>query len=831
MAQTGVIKSLAELMRWAGGVAVVKGKGDCKEEVDLDREDQESRLNLYKAGLTLEQIESKVDLINSGLTITKAINDKVELHVPEGGEFVEIENEAEVETSYPTYVVDQDTGEILIVEQITGFGEDLGRDSPESGSKSPVDILPDHYGQNADLNSLDVQETNSESNDLKKKMIVTGDDFESCMLADVEPMPCVWQAGAEGERFVENEAQSEEEDNMEAETGPLDGQVLQIDLPEKKFCDDGGEFGDNDLMVNFEQVRFIRLEQEEQLMEEEQELEEEMLQSELETEYILEDGKLRKIDNNTPSQISNHEEEDESNGKIEKLESLVMLDEDGSAHIVVDGEEHAENIEIGDQYVLGSEDVHYVLGNEDDGNFVLHNLGEEKRTFQVQSNHANSEVINIEGDFLVQKDIEQIDENVGTLGDHLVLEHKDLEENKPVSLKQKLKEIKRRNLLLERRDGEVDNVAVLDQEVAVGDGEVIHQSELLDGGLVTGYLVLGDGDQVVLGDEQEAASEGQEMVFLEEDQIVFKDSEKSLLSKEGLEIPEEGGHLVQINESRAFDDSSVAVSRQLEGEQELTETNQYIQVVEEQTELTPGSEQLSCTAHPLSRVVGGWSELGGHDQEYDRKFVSKPRVETSGRISQGTVVCQWTKMPGDRVRVAHSKVIRPRVGQQEQGDMLDMNSLQTSSAFTETIIPPAGDISAPLLYSSLGSVWRDVGCQVTPHRVNGLPTDREEEQRQVDRIKQFLGCGGVLDRSCPGCGKVMSRQRNLVTHLKVLHGVEVQGPEREEHIARYSKENVRVECDICSKTISRKSIRRHVNLCHPSAVSVSRFTKDKSKTH
>ena len=505
----------------------------------------------------------------------------------------------------------------------------------------------------------------------------------------------------------------------------------------------------------------------------------------------------------------------------------------GCAHIVVGGEEHAENIEIGlgDQYVLGSEDVHYVLGHEDDGNFVLHSLGEEKVTTEVESNHVNSEGINIEGDFLVHKDIDHIDEDVGTVGDHLVLEHKDLEENKPVSLKQKLKEIKRRNLLLERREGEVENVAVLDQGAAVGDSEVIHQSELLDGELVTGYLVLGNGDRVILGDEQEAVSEGQEMVFLEEDQIVFKDSEKSLLSKEGLETPEEDGHLVQINESTAFDNSSVTVSRQLEGEQELTETNQYIQVVEEQTELTPGSEQLSCTAHPLSRVVGGWSELGGHDQEYDRKFVSKPRVETSGRVSQGTVVCQWTKMPGDRVRVAHSKVIRPRVGQQEQGDMLGMNSMQTSSAFTETILPLTGDISAPLLYSSLGNVWRDVGCQVTPHRVNGLPTDREEEQRQVDRIKQFLGCGGVLDRSCPGCGKVMSRQRNLVTHLKVLHGVEVQGPEREEHIARYSKENVRVECDICSKTISRKSIRRHVNLCHPSAVSVSRFTKDKSKTH
>ena len=176
----------------------------------------------------------------------------------------------------------------------------------------------------------------------------------------------------------------------------------------------------------------------------------------------------------------------------------------------------------------------------------------------------------------------------------------------------------------------------------------------------------------------------------------------------------------------------------------MTETNQYIQVVEEQT------EQLSV--HPLSRVVGGWSELGGQDQEYDRKFVSKPRVETTERVSQGTVVSQWTKMPGDkdRVRVAHSKVIRPRVGQQEQGDMLSMS-----------ILPPAGDISATLLYSSMGMVWRDVGSQVTPNRVNGLPTDREEEQRQVDRIKQFLGCGGVLDRSCSGCGKV-SRQRNLV---------------------------------------------------------------------
>ena len=53
----------------------------------------------------------------------------------------------------------------------------------------------------------------------------------------------------------------------------------------------------------------------------------------------------------------------------------------------------------------------------------------------------------------------------------------------------------------------------------------------------------------------------------------------------------------------------------------------------------------------------------------------------------------------------------------------------------------------------------------------------------MDRIKKFLACGGVLNISCPGCGKVMSRQRNLVG---------VQGSEVEEHTLRYSKENIQI---------------------------------------
>ena len=68
-----------------------------------------------------------------------------------------------------------------------------------------------------------------------------------------------------------------------------------------------------------------------------------------------------------------------------------------------------------------------------------------------------------------------------------------------------------------------------------------------------------------------------------------------------------------------------------------------------------------------------------------------------------------------------------------------------------------GHLRLLLLYFSMGTVWRDLGCQVTPHRVNQLPTNRAEEQRQVDRGNKFLGCGGGVKTCSP-----------LVTHLKVL---------------------------------------------------------------
>ena len=197
-----------------------------------------------------------------------------------------------------------------------------------------------------------------------------------------------------------------------------------------------------------------------------------------------------------------------------------------------------------------------------------------------------------------------------------------------------------------------------------------------------------------------------------------------------------------------------------------------------------------------------WHQLGP-EEDYEPRLISKPHVEAGGRVSEGTMVCQWTKLAGERVRVSTAKLVTP------------------SSHVTAG--PGGGeaadrDIANTFLYSlDTGAphrVLRDIGCQITPHKVNGVPTNQEEERRQADAIRQFLAGGGVLDRVCPGCDKTMSRVRNLVSHIEIIHGVQVAGPEKEEHLARHTRENVRVTCQQCGKTVSRKSIKRHMNLCH-----------------
>ena len=352
-------------------------------------------------------------------------------------------------------------------------------------------------------------------------------------------------------------------------------------------------------------------------------------------------------------------------------------------------------------------------------------------------------------------------------------------------------------------DGEVDDDAEEEDEVGVEedtgplDGRVMQLVPHGEEGAEVTIIQLGiEEEEVALEEEMLETELGQAYVLEDgvlretwQQEVIFREEDTVEEVKEGhseefvLHSMDHSGFMLQGDEQPPF-----VVLQDVGKEEQVTETSQYIQLVDKREEELPGQ----FSARP-------WCELGG-GREYARKAVSKPVLEDGGRVSQGTVIAPWTKMPEARVRVAHSKVVIP----------------STSCKGKESEREQDGDeMASTVVYSKEGLIWRDVGSQVAPHRVSGQPSSSEEERGEARRVEDFLARGGQLDRSCPGCGKVMSRQRNLVTHLKVIHGVSVTGKEGEEHDSRYSKENVKLECAVCKKRVSRKSLKRHMNLCHP----------------
>ena len=212
-------------------------------------------------------------------------------------------------------------------------------------------------------------------------------------------------------------------------------------------------------------------------------------------------------------------------------------------------------------------------------------------------------------------------------------------------------------------------------------------------------------------------------------------------------------------------------------------------VVEDETGAVLGKIKDTAAEQVFSQT---WDTLT--EDNYSPKQISKAKVESDGRVSEGTVVCSWTKMAADRTRISSNKLIIPTTSRSCSTAVVDKN------------------ISSTVLYSSPVErlVMRDVSCQTSVNKVNS-----EEERQQAEMIRRFVMTGAELDRVCPGCGKNMSRTRNLISHIKIIHGVELNGAEKEEHETRHERENVRVQCGQCSKIVSRKSIRRHMKLCHP----------------
>merc|ERR1719357_891608 len=228
----------------------------------------ESRLNLYKAGLTLDQIESKSSLLHSGLTITKAAKvierDNIDDTNEVTDELVEIEANEDEMSLYPTYIVDQNTGEILFVEEIS--------DNQRVGISDAPDDFHTHCVEDS---SKAAQRDESRNEDDSTAETHSKEDMS------------VWVVGSEEsdiKECLEEEYEEEEDDedgSVDGDTGPLDGRIMQI-LP-----DDTG--GDNkDVCIAEDVVQIIQLNQEK-----EQDEDQDPVDGDLGKEYVLEDGVLR----------------------------------------------------------------------------------------------------------------------------------------------------------------------------------------------------------------------------------------------------------------------------------------------------------------------------------------------------------------------------------------------------------------------------------------------------------------------------------------------------------------------------------------------------------
>ena len=115
-----------------------------------------------------------------------------------------------------------------------------------------------------------------------------------------------------------------DDENYLSDTGPLDGHIMHIEFNEDPYDADSYENPK-------EEVKFITLSKEEEtLEEEEQALEEEMLKSDLQNIQI---GK----DDSTSNEVQKHSIINDSEDE-EQLESIVMLEEDGSAKVLIAGE-------------------------------------------------------------------------------------------------------------------------------------------------------------------------------------------------------------------------------------------------------------------------------------------------------------------------------------------------------------------------------------------------------------------------------------------------------------------------------------------------------------
>jgi len=186
-------------------------------------------------------------------------------------------------------------------------------------------------------------------------------------------------------------------------------------------------------------------------------------------------------------------------------------------------------------------------------------------------------------------------------------------------------------------------------------------------------------------------------------------------------------------------------------------------------------------------------------EAYAKKAISNSSGSPGGKVSIGTQASKWTKMAGERSKIARSKMLTARPYIQVVGDDEEEERISKTQELE-------GYLNGGYQYSSRATqVCHDVS--------RGLFNEEEDEEMK-ERIVSFIQAGNILDRTCPGCYRVLAKSKNLIIHLQSQHSVRLAGSLGETLHNKHVKENEATMCPVCQITLSRKSLRRHLRNKH-----------------
>ena len=203
----------------------------------------------------------------------------------------------------------------------------------------------------------------------------------------------------------------------------------------------------------------------------------------------------------------------------------------------------------------------------------------------------------------------------------------------------------------DRRGGSVD-------EDESGDDEIIHQTVYVEESN-DGTFTIEEEQEVVEkeGEEKGEKAETKEEIKQEANQLSADKSLESIIlsNVEGLQqiaiVRRKGEEHQRFDQKLLLEHLSSILSSD---HQIFTNKNGPLKILEIEVDSQPADRGERTENKRGSKVAAA----------YARKEISNLSRQTNGRISVGTQASKWTKMAGERNKVARHKIVKPKVGSQ-----------------------------------------------------------------------------------------------------------------------------------------------------------------------